>query len=144
MVMRMCKVGDIILINECRAGNQDIGKHSFVVLSTENGNIQGLEFNLVCNLMSSFEGKSNAYRKKKLSYPENLPYEPSDENIILKKPNGKDGFIKAGVLFYFKKEDLNYIVIGNVLEELLNKLFSYIKDLDPDEILHVIDNLSVK
>lgn len=137
----MCKVGDIILIKKCKSNNHKIGKHSFVVLSTEDGNIAGLEFNLVCNLMSSFEGKGEEYKKKKLSYPENMPYEPSEENIILEKVNGKEGFIKAGVYFYFRREDLEYTVIGNVLDELLNKLMEYIKNMNPDDIKHVIDNL---
>ncbi len=142
MVMNMCKVGDIILINNCKRNNREIGKHSFVVLSTADGQIAGLEFNLVCNLMSSFEGKGSDYKKKKLSYPENMPYEPLEENIILGNANNKDGFIKAGVYFYFKKEDLDYVVIGNVLDELLNRLFEYIRNMSPNEIKHVIDNLS--
>lgn len=135
----MCKVGDIIVVEECKVGNKDIGRHSFIVLSTDKGEIEGLSFDLVCNLMSSLEGKSEEYAKKKLSYPENMPYSPSEENII--NGHGKEGFIKAGVYFMFNRENTNYRVIGNVQIELYIKLMEFIHNMDEDDIRYIIDNL---
>ena len=43
----MCQVGDIILVDNYFHRNQPIAKHSFVVLSTENGEIEGLSYDLV-------------------------------------------------------------------------------------------------
>lgn len=45
----MCKVGDIIVVKNYRSHGTVINRHSFVVLSTEKGQIQGLDFDLVCN-----------------------------------------------------------------------------------------------
>lgn len=39
----MCKVGDIIVVRNYKSHGKTINRHSFVVLSTENGQIQGLE-----------------------------------------------------------------------------------------------------
>lgn len=135
----MCKVGDIIVINECRDNGVNIGRHSFVVLSTDKGEIEGMPFDLVCNIMSSLEGKGDEYRRKKLSYPENMPYSPSDENVI--NGHGKDGFIKAGVYFLFNKETTDFKVIGNIVAELYIKLLEYINNMDPNDIRYILDNL---
>ncbi len=134
----MCKVGDIIVVNECKRDDRNIGRHSFVVLDTNQGEIQGLSFDLVCNIMSSLEGKGEEYKKKKLSYPENMPYEPSEENII--NGHGKEGFIKAGVLFYFDRNKTDFFVIGNIEIDLYLRLLDYINKCG--DIVHVIDNLN--
>ena len=53
----MCKVGDIIVVRNYLSQGQTIKRHSFVVLSTEHGEIQGMDFDLVCNVMSSFRSE---------------------------------------------------------------------------------------
>lgn len=136
----MCKVGDIIVIKDCKVGTDNIGRHSFVVLDTSQGEIEGLPFDLVCNIMSSFEGKGEEYKKKKLSFSENMPYDPSEENII--NGHGKDGFIKAGVYFFFNRSDIEFTVIGNVQTELYLRLLDYIKHMDPEDIKYILDNLN--
>lgn len=138
----MCKIGDIIVINDAKIGNQSVGKHSFVVLSTDKGEIEGLSFDLVCNLMSSLEGKGDEYKQRKLSYPENMPYSAIEENIYSKYKNGKEGFIKAGVYFLFNKEQTNFKVIGNVDIELYLRLMAYINQMNPEDIKYILDNLS--
>ena len=55
----MCKVGDIIVIRNYKSQGNELRRHSFVVLSTEKGRIQGLEFDLVCNVMSSFHSEEH-------------------------------------------------------------------------------------
>lgn len=134
----MCSVGDIIVIEHPIRDGQDLGRHSYIVLSTENGQIEGMDFDLVCNVMGSFDGKGNEYKEMKLSYPENIAYQPSDVNVP--GGNSKEGYIKAGVLFYFDKSQISYHVIGQVKVELFTHLLHYIESLE--EISYVTDNLS--
>lgn len=131
----MCKIGDIIVVNGYKYHGTEMSRHSFVVLSTESGTIQGLPFDLVCNVMSSFH--SEEQRKKKLSYPGNFEY--SSEQEIIKRGHGKSGYIKAEQFFYFDSSKTDFYVIGNITEELLNALVEFIKQLEEIDI--VIDNL---
>lgn len=41
-----CKAGDIIVVNNYMSQGRPIGRHSFVVLSTQRGQIQGLDYDL--------------------------------------------------------------------------------------------------
>ena len=138
----MCKIGDIIVVKNCKVGGQLIGRHSFVVLSTEKGEIEGLSFDLVCNIMSSLEGKGEEYKRKKLSFPENMPYSPTEENII--NGHGKEGFIKAGMYFLFDKKELDFYVIGNVEIDLYLKLLDFVQNLNTKDISYRVDNLKEK
>jgi len=133
----MCKVGDIIVVKEYTHNGQVLDKHSFVVLSDESGTIQGLDYDIICNVMSSF--KDNAHKTKKLRYPGNFPVTYNDVQIKT-GGNSKDGFIKAEQLYYFKKDTLDYIVIGTINEEVFNLLVNFIENLDV-ELSYVIDNL---
>lgn len=135
----MCKVGDIIVIENCERDSKKIGRHSFVVLSTDEGEIEGMSFDLLCNIMCSFDGKGNDYKKKKLSYPENMAYSANQENIL--HGHNKDGFIKAGIYFLFNRADIDYKVIGNIQTELYLKLINYIESMNPNDIKYVSDNL---
>ena len=135
----MCQVGDIIVVKNCKDNSKEIGRHSFVVLNTDKGEIEGLSFDLVCNMMSSFEGKGEEYKRKKLSYPENMPYSPTEENII--NGHSKEGFIKAGVFYYFNREDIDFYVIGNICVELYLRLLDYIKNMSEEDMRYIIDNL---
>lgn len=135
----MCKIGDIIVVNRCKIGNTELERHSFVVLNTDEGEIEGLSFDLVCNIMSSFEGKGERYKSRKLSYPENMPYLPTEENIV--NGHGKDGFIKAGLYFLFNAKETDYYVIGNVDVGLYLRLLEYIDKMDARQIKYVTDNL---
>lgn len=132
----MCKIGDIILVNHYSHGSSEIDKHSFVVLDTNEGKIRGLEYNLVCNVMSSF--KTEDQRKHKLGYPGNIEILESDK--VVKDGNHKDGYIKAEQFYYFDRNELDFVVIGNVTIEFFNSLINFINNLDiPLE--HIVDNL---
>ena len=131
----MCKVGDIIVVRNYKSQGMDLKRHSFVVLSTEHGQIQGLDFDLVCNVMSSFH--SEEQRKRKLGYAGNFEYSSEDENI--KGGHGKAGYIKAEQFYYFDSSKTDYYVLGNVTPELFNALIEFINSLG--EVEHVIDNL---
>lgn len=131
----MCKVGDIIVVRNYVSQGKTLGKHSFVVLSTEKGEIQGLDYDLVCNVMSSFH--SEEQRRKKLNYPGNFEYPASAENI--KNGHGKDGYIKAEQFYYFDSSKTDFYVLGNVTPELFNALIEFINQLTDIEV--VVDNL---
>lgn len=96
-----------------------------------------LNFNMVGNIMGSFDNKSDSYKRMKLSYPENYEISPSD--VTVPNGNSKAGYVKAGVLFYFDTDKLNYQVIGHVNVSVFNNLIHYIENLSSVE--HVIDNL---
>lgn len=132
----MCVIGDIILINNYNDNGKVLDKHSFVVLSDEAGQIQGLDYNIICNVMSSF--KDEIQRRKKLSYPGNFPITYNDTNVI--DGNKKDGYIKAEQFYYFDKNKIDYILIGSMDEDAFNALIDFINNLKVD-ISHIIDNL---
>ena len=130
-----CQVGDIIVVRNYMSQGKTISNHSFVVLSTEHGKIQGLDYDLVCNVISSFH--SEEHRKKKLRYPGNFEYSANDEEV--KGGHGKAGYIKAEQFYYFDSEKLDFYVIGNVAPNLFNALMEFASQLK--EVEHVIDNL---
>lgn len=133
----MCQIADIIVVKNPKNDNIDIGKHSFIVIANENGTIQGLDFNMVCNIMGSFDGKGDDYRQKKLKFPGNVELKPGDTNV----PDGnqKQGYVRADAFFYFDSEKTEYEVIGQVNVAFFNKLIRYIERLD--NIVEVTDNL---
>ncbi len=131
----MCKVGDIIVIRRYKSQGQEMKGHSFVVLSTEEGKIQGMDYDMVCNVMSSFH--SEEHKKRKLRYPGNFEYSAGQENI--KRGHGRDGFIKAEQFYYFDKSKIDFYVLGNVEPALFNALIEFIKELE--EVEFIVDNL---
>lgn len=131
----MCKVGDIIVVRNYVSQGKTLDKHSFVVLSTDHGKIQGLDYDLVCNVMSSFH--SEKQRERKLAYPGNFEYAANAENI--RKGHGKAGYIKAEQFYYFDSSKTDFYVLGNVTQELFNALIEFINQLSDIEI--IIDNL---
>ena len=134
----MCKTGDINLVDKYKHGESVLSKHSFVVLSVDNGEIQGVEYNMMCNVMGSFHNEQ--HKEFKLSFEGNMEVSNSETNT--NPDNGKDGYIKADQLYYFRKEDLSYKVIGNVIEETLNKLIDYINELaEKNKLVNIIDNI---
>ena len=116
----MCKLGDIIVIDKyIGEDGMEVNKHSFVVINDQPDFIEGLRYDFVTNVMSSF--KSIEHRRKKLKFMENI--EIVSKDIISEIPKNKhSGFIKADQLIYFDKSKINYYVFGHVSEELLNKL----------------------
>lgn len=132
----MCKVGDIILVRKYLSNGTPLQKHSFIVIDDNNGEIHGLEYDWICNVLSSI--KDDTQRKKKLSYPGNI--EIKSNNMITNPHNGKDAYIKADQLYFFKKDKLDYRVIGQVTEEALNDIIQFIED-GTFQFEQIIDNL---
>lgn len=132
----MCKVGDIILVHDYISNGVPLQKHSFIVIDDHNGEIHGLEYDWICNVLSSI--KNNTQRTRKLSYPGNFEIKSND--MITSPHNGKDAYIKADQLYFFKKDKLNYRVIGQVTESALNDILQFIED-GTFQISPIIDNL---
>ena len=139
----MCKIGDIIVVEKYI---DDDGKtvdkhHSFVVIDDNHDKIQGLEYDLVANVMSSF--KNEEHRKRKLRYKENI--EITSEYIVPSKGNNKSGYIKADQLFYFDKKKIDYYVFAHIDDQLLDELIKIIIELRvKNKIKMNIQNLDVK
>lgn len=132
----MCKAGDIIVVEDYQDNGKSLTRHSFVVISNQGGKIQGMAYDMICNVMSSF--KSPEQRGKKLSYPGNLEFTVADEK--LEEGNTKTGYIKAEQFYYFIKAKLNYKVIGTLTEDFFNALLEYIEGLEIG-ITEIVDNL---
>lgn len=132
----MCEVGDIIVIENYTHKGVNLSKHSFVVLSDDAGQIQGLDYNLICNVMSSFRNEEQ--KKKKLSYTGNFPIVPDDYGAI--DGNNKSGYIKADQLYYFNKYRIEYIVIGRLNEDIFKLLLEFLEE-EVADYEQIIDNL---
>ncbi len=132
----MCKIRDIIIINKYKNMGDTIGRHSFIVLDDVNGEIQGMPYDMACNVLSSF--KDEKQRRRKLSYPGNYPI--SVEDLDVPGGNQREGFVKADQLFYFKKDKISYKVIGSITEDAFNALVDFINNSTFD-IIHITDNL---
>ncbi len=141
----MCKVGDIIVIISYKGeDNRILNQHSFVVLNDENDIIEGFEYDLVTTVMSSFKGKTEAYRNKKLSFRENLGFKPENQDLIIDSNNEK-GYMKADKLYFFEKNKMNFSVIGSLDSDVFKKLIDLITQLDNLGLLvNVTTNLEGK
>ena len=96
----MCRRGDIIRINSyISEDGMEMKRHSFIVIEDEGGTISGLSYDLVASVMSSI--KDERHKQKKLKYIENILITQNDRSG--NPENGKEAFIKADQLYYFKK-----------------------------------------
>lgn len=132
----MCQNGDIIVINNYNHNGKNLNRHSFVVLNDEADQIQGLDYDFICNVLSSF--KNEEQRKRKLSYPGNFPIVSDDFKAIV--GNDNNGYIKADQLYYFKKEKIDYLVIGKLTEDMFNLLIEFIEE-ELEKFEEIIENL---
>ena len=96
----MCRRGDIILVEKYKSQGVDVSHHSFVVIDDKDGQIKGLNYDIVALAMSSF--KDEKQKEKKLSYPGNFPITANEENVD--GGNKRDGYIKADQFYFFDKK----------------------------------------
>jgi hypothetical protein len=130
----MCKVGDIVFIRNYVTYDGFVSNgHPFIVVDDQNDQISGIDFDLVCSVMSSFEGKSKEYKEKKLSYKENLHFGLDDGNR-------KDGYVKADQMYLFRKSKIQFMVVGTVDEEFIEILIELITELKREGLLKLIDS----
>lgn len=132
----MCQIGDIILIQQYKDRGNVLSRHSFVVIDDTADQINGVSYDLICNVMSSF--KTNAQKERKMSYQGNFPIVFDDR--VVKNDNKKNGYIKADQLYYFQKDALEYDVIGKIKPDIFNLLLEFIEESD-FELVDITDNL---
>lgn len=133
----MCQVGDIIVIKQYKDRGKIISKHSFVVISDENGKIEGIPYDFVANAMSSFKNDKQKEWKLK-QYPGNFPIVLDDR--VVENDNGKSGYIKADQLYYFQRDNIEFDTIGYLKPEILDLLLEFLEESDFD-IVDIVDNL---
>ncbi len=108
------------------------------MINDDPDSIQGLPFDIVTTVISSF--KSEEQRKKKLKYKGNIEIDEYEKNgtRVFDKPS----YIKADKLFYFNKEKLDYYVFGRITDDLLDELIKIIIELsNSNQITQVTNNL---
>lgn len=123
----MCKIGDIILVDSYKSHGKTLNHHSFIVIEDDNGNICGLDYDMIGVVMSSFHDKK--HKEMKLKHSGNFLVTFQDENIFNGKNNGKDGFVKTEQFYYFNKDKINFSVIGFMQEDVFEKIIKYIEEL---------------
>lgn len=135
----MCKIGDIILINDPIRENKHIGRHSFVVIDDTGGQIKSVDFDFVGLLMSSMDTKEK--ERRLMSYQGNFPIEPDAQDIV-GGGNDKKACIKADQFYYFNKAKISYRVIGRLDIDVFNTLIDFINKLAEKkvEFQQIIDN----
>lgn len=132
----MCAVRDIIVVEHYKDRGNILNRHSFVVIDDMPDQIEGVSYDMICNVMSSF--KSKEQKERKMSYPGNFPIAAEDEDV--KNGNSRDGFIKADQLYYFKKSNIRFRVIGQIKEDIFELLLDFIEEGE-FEIIDITDNL---
>ena len=136
----MCKVGDIIKVEKYIGDDgQEVGRHTFVVISEDEDVIEGYNFDFVGCPMSSI--KSEAQRQKV----------EADERLMIIKTNDQNGmpaskyeesFLKTHLFYFFKKEKIQYQVIGALNIDTYMTLLKQLESLDEKELIeNVISNL---
>lgn len=130
----MCRRGDIIRINSYISEDGiEMSRHSFIVIEDEGGTISGLSYDLVASVMSSI--KNERHKQKKLKYIENILITQNDRSCS--PENGKEAYIKADQLYYFKKSKITYTVMGYATDAIMDTIYEIIEILDKDEKLKI-------
>ena len=138
----MCSIGDIIVVrNYITEDGTKSPRHSFIVVEDECGEIYGLSYDFVANVMSSI--KSEEHKAKKLRFIENLFI--SSDDMDVDRNNGKDAYIKADQLYYFDKSKTDYFVLGKAEQNVIDELMDLLELLEKKGLLkQVIANLKTE
>ena len=123
----MCKYGDIIVIDKYKTEDGfDMSRHSFIVVDDREGIIKGFSYDIIASVMSSI--KDSEHRKKVLKRVENMEITPLDRLCL--PENGKDAYVKVNQLHYFNRLKISYRVIGNVTDEVMERIMDLMEYLD--------------
>ena len=79
--------------------------------------------------------KDERHKQKKLKYIENILITQNDRSC--NPENGKEAFIKADQLYYFKKNKIKYTVMGYATDEIMDTIYEIIEILDKDDKLKI-------
>ena len=140
----MCDVGDIIIVEKYFSQGKEVASHSFIVINDDGGEIQGLPYDIIAFVMSSYgkdPAKREAVRKRKMSYPANFPIVSDDTDV----PGGnkRDGYVKADQFYFFRKDKIEFRVIGRINDDIFQLLQEFIEELSEQgvEFIPILDNL---
>lgn len=123
----MCKYGDIIVIDKYKTEDGfDMSRHSFIVVDDREGIIKGFSYDIIASVMSSI--KDSEHRRKVLKRVENMEITPLDRLCL--PENGKDAYVKVNQLHYFNRLKISYRVIGNVTDEVMERIMDLMEYLD--------------
>ncbi len=134
----MCQIGDIIKIENYKGDDGvEVGRHSFVVLATENDTIQGLEveFDLVGTPMSSIKSEQ---QRKKVEKDVGLMIIRTNDQNGMPASNYEESFIKTRLMYYFKKSNIEYSVLGSLNTETFLALQEKLKYLDERNMIRQV------
>ena len=136
----MCKLGDIIKVEKYIGDDgKEVGRHTFVVISEDEDTIEGYNFDFVGSPMSSI--KSEAQRQKVEADERLMIIETNDQNGM-PASKYKESFLKSNLLYYFKKEKIQYQLIGSLNIETYIRLQEQLSKLDEKGLLEqVLTNL---
>lgn len=136
----MCQIGDLIMIEKYIGDDGvEVGRHTFVVLSEDANVIKGLSFDLVGTPMSSIKNKK---QREKIERNHKLMIIKTNDQNGMPASKYEESFIKAHLMYYFKKDKLKYKNLGSLNVETYMELQSKLQELDEsDEIEQVITNL---
>lgn len=130
----MCKYGDIIRIeNYITEDGVNMRRHSFIVIDDENGVISGCSYDFIANVMSSL--KNETHKKKKMRFQENILITADDRDCA--PENGKEAYIKADQLYYFKKDCIDYTIMGTANEDIMETIMDVIEELDKKDRIKI-------
>lgn len=137
----MCKIGDIIKIEKYIGDDGvEVSRHTFVVLDDEGGKIKGLLFDFVASPMSSI--KDDTQREKVANDPNLLIINTNDQNGM-PASDYEEGFVKLKLMYYFKKKDIDYKVLGSLNIETYLQVIKQLQEIDNNGNLEqVLTNLA--
>lgn len=128
------KIGDIILVRHfVDFDNKPMKPHPFVVTDDNQGIIEGMDFNIVSNMLGSYHNEHHREFKRKF-----------DGNVELKICDGvkKNGFVRGEQLYYFYDEDTDFFVIGNVTDDALQRIIDKIIQMNNEnKLIYNTNNL---
>ena len=117
-----CNIGDIVLINNFKYPDGSDGSlHSFVVIETDNDELDLMPLEYLCFLISS--------NKSKESMPYNIPLKKDSINSLKQDSHVKCDFIYDGI----RKDDI-LMVVGSVTPDQLDSFWdayqAFLDDLE--------------
>lgn len=125
----MCKIGDILLIYNAK-NKKPVGMHPFIVLDDEAGIVRGVyAYDFIGLLLTSANTPEKRERLSK--YDGNFPIAPDDKSMDNSKlSDNRFAYAEVDQFFYFDKERIKYIQIGNLNEDIYDLIINFIEELN--------------
>ena len=126
----MLNPGDIILIHNYKDdNNKEVKAHYFIILTNNPGKIEGLDFDIVCNPMSSFKDKD--HRLDVLDSENNYEIKNEDWDPHI---NNLSGYAKVNQVYPFNLNKIPYEPISKLKQESFKALLEYFINLSPKKV----------